>query len=99
MRRSGNLVFATLVAFVQLGVPSSAQQPASGEVTNLDQVEAGKITIRHSAIPDLGIRDEGTTNDFRPKDRSLFNLVKVGEKIRFLAERVDGELIITEVLK
>jgi Cu/Ag efflux protein CusF len=93
------MVAAAVIVSALLGAPTLAQQASgiSGEVINLDEVEAGKITIKHAPIPDVGIKEDGTVSDFRPKERALFSTVKAGDKVRFSVERVNGELTITKI--
>jgi Cu/Ag efflux protein CusF len=99
MRPHGSLVIAAMVFAACVG-SAAAQETSfvSGEVTNLDEVEAGKITIKHGPIPSLGLGEE-KASDFRPKDKALFGTVKAGDKVRFTAERVNGELVVTRLEK
>jgi Cu/Ag efflux protein CusF len=45
------------------------------------------------------MKEDGKTDDFRPRDGLLFNALQVGDKIRFTAERLNGELTIIRVEK
>ena len=70
------------------------QGMADGEVRKVDK-SAGKITIKHGPLPNLGMG--AMTMVFRPQDPALLDQLKAGERIRFRAESVNGALTITEV--
>jgi len=99
MPESKSVIAAAVIVACSLSSPTLAQEASgvTGEVVSLDEVEAGKITIKHAPIPDVGIREDGTVSDFRPKQRALFSTVKAGDKVRFSVERVNGELTITKI--
>ena len=52
----------------------------------------GQITISHEPLVNLGMGK--MTMTFRVKSPSMFQGVKVGSKIRFVAENVNGELTV-----
>jgi Cu(I)/Ag(I) efflux system periplasmic protein CusF len=58
-----------------------------GEVRRVDK-EAKKITIRHGAIANLDMPP--MTMVFQVVDASVLDAVKVGDKVRFGAEKRDG---------
>jgi Cu/Ag efflux protein CusF len=68
-----------------------------GEVTRVDQ-SANKITLKHGPIKKLGM-DEGMTMVFAAKDPALLNGVKAGDKVRFDAEKVNGQFTVTKLQK
>src|SRR5215813_15226599 len=68
-----------------------------GEVTRIDQ-SANKITLRHGPIKKLGM-DEGMTMVFAAKDPGLLSGVKAGDKVRFDAEKVNGQFTVTKLEK
>ena len=72
------------------------QVPATfvtGEVKKVDK-EAGKITLKHGPIPNLEM--PAMTMVFRAKDPSALDQLKVGDTLQFKAEKIDGNLTITE---
>src|SRR5688572_12348507 len=69
---------------------------ADGQVTKID-APAGKITLRHGPIKSLDM--DSMTMVFRVKDPAMAKQVKVGDKVKFLAERVDGQITITKMQK
>ncbi|MCC4115490.1 copper-binding protein [Aromatoleum toluclasticum] len=72
--------------------------PTEGTVRKVDKA-AGKITIAHGPLENLGM--PGMTMAFRAGDAAMLDQVKAGDKIRFVAERVDGAFSVKqlEVLK
>ena len=75
-----------------------AQSPTvSGEVKKIDE-SAGKITLKHGPIKNLGM-DEAMTMVFRVKDPAMLKTVKEGDKVQFDADRVDGQITVTKIQK
>jgi Cu(I)/Ag(I) efflux system periplasmic protein CusF len=68
-----------------------------GQVTKVDQ-SAGDITIKHGPIKKLDM-DHGMTMVFHAKDPALIKAVKAGDKIKFDAEDVNGQLTVTKIEK
>jgi Cu/Ag efflux protein CusF len=68
-----------------------------GQVTKVDE-SAGKITIRHGPIKKFDM-DEGMTMVFRAGDPALLKAVKAGDKIKFDADRVNGQFTVTKIEK
>ncbi|BAL26200.1 copper-binding protein [Azoarcus sp. KH32C] len=81
-----------------LAAPTAAAgKPAtmsSGTVRKVDK-GAGKITIAHGPLENLGM--PGMTMAFRVGDAAMLDQVKVGDKIRFVAERVEGVFSVTKL--
>jgi Cu(I)/Ag(I) efflux system protein CusF len=73
---------------------SAAAAMTDGEVRKVDK-EAGKITIRHGELKNLGMG--AMTMVFRAKDPAMLNQVKVGDKIKFAAEKVDGAITVVAI--
>lgn len=68
----------------------------AGKVTKVD-TSASKITIAHDAIP--GLQMEAMTMVFKAGDPSMLNGLKPGDAIKFMAEKVNGELTVIEIEK
>ncbi len=82
---------------------SDAQQGADakngmshGEVKKVDTA-AGKMTIKHGPLENLSM--EAMTMVFKVKDPAMLSQVKVGDKIDFVAEEVNGALTVTKLQK
>jgi Cu/Ag efflux protein CusF len=74
-----------------------AQTPtSSGVVTKLDK-EAQKVTLKHSEIKNLDM--PAMTMAFRVRDAQLLSDLAVGDRVRFIAERVDGQYVLTAISK
>jgi len=67
-----------------------------GKVTKVDAA-AGKITIAHDAIPNLQM--EAMTMVFKVGDPGMVAGLNPGDAIKFAADRVDGQLTVTEIEK
>jgi Cu/Ag efflux protein CusF len=76
-----------------------AQQATSidGQVTKVEP-SAGKVTIKHGPIKQLGM-DEGMTMVYTAKDPGILKSVKAGDKIKFDASEVNGQSIVTKIQK
>jgi Cu/Ag efflux protein CusF len=65
----------------------SGQAMTSGVVKKVDK-DLGKVTISHGPIENLGMPK--MTMVFRVKDPAMLDRLKEGDKILFVAEKVDG---------
>lgn len=74
--------------------PAAAAELTEGEVKKIDK-DAGKITLRHGEIKNLGMA--AMTMVLRVKDTAMVDQVKVGDKIRFAADRVNGAVTIMQM--
>jgi Cu(I)/Ag(I) efflux system protein CusF len=91
--------FRPLILRLTFSPPSLSQEIlVDGQVVEIDEA-AEKITLTHGPIQSLGINEGGKTDEFKVKDGLVFNALKVGDKIRFAAERVNGEPTITIIEK
>ena len=66
-------------------------------VTKVD-ASAGKITIKHGPMKKFDMED-GMTMVFRAQDPAMLKAVKAGDKIKFDAENVNGQFIVTKIEK
>lgn len=76
---------------------AAAQELTSGQVTKVD-VSAGKISIKHGPIKKFDM-DEGMTMVFRAADPAMLKAVKAGDKIKFEADKVNGQFTVTKIEK
>lgn len=74
---------------------SAASNFSTAEVRKVDR-DAQKVTLRHSAIPHLGMPDN-MTMVFRVTDPKMLDGLKAGDKIRFKADKVGGQYTVTEL--
>ena len=76
-------------------MPAFAQEALSeGEVKKVDK-DAGKLTIKHGPLANLGM--PAMTMVFHVGDPAMLDQVAPGDKITFLAEKVGGFLTVTEL--
>ncbi|NMG45315.1 RND transporter [Aromatoleum toluvorans] len=68
--------------------------PTEGTVRKVDKA-AGKITIAHGPLENLGM--PSMTMAFRAGAPAMLDQVKAGDKIRFVAERVDGAFSVKQL--
>ncbi|WP_235984118.1 copper-binding protein [Bradyrhizobium australiense] len=81
-----------------LSLPAHAQGDAvQGEVKKIDET-AGKITLKHGPIKNLGM-DQGMTMVFRVNDPAVLKQVKVGDKVEFEAENGSSGYTVTKIQK
>jgi len=74
-----------------------AQALIAGQVTKVD-ASAANVTIKHGPIKKLDM-DQGMTMVFHAQDPDLLKGVKAGDKIKFDAESVNGQLTVTKIEK
>ena len=79
------------------GAPAASQTAAAltqGEVRKVDK-DAAKITIRHGPLTNLDM--PAMTMVFQVKDRAMLDQVRPGDKIQFVADKVDGAFTVTRI--
>jgi Cu/Ag efflux protein CusF len=67
---------------------------ADGEVRKVDK-EAQKLTITHGPIPSMDMPP--MTMVYRVKDPAMLGQVQQGDKIKFDAEKVGGQYVVTRI--
>jgi Cu(I)/Ag(I) efflux system periplasmic protein CusF len=67
---------------------------AEGEVRKID-VPSKKITLKHGEIKNMDMPP--MTMVFQVKDAALLEKVKMGDKVRFKAEKSGGAMVVTEI--
>jgi Cu(I)/Ag(I) efflux system periplasmic protein CusF len=70
---------------------------ATGTVTAMDTAKR-KVTLEHGPIKKLDM-NEGMTMVFRVQDPAMLKQVKVGDTVRFDADRVNGQFTMTKIEK
>jgi Cu/Ag efflux protein CusF len=96
MKKVATLISALAIcAWTQAAAAQSAL--IDGQVTKVDP-SAGDITIKHGPIKKLDM-DQGMTMVFHAQDPALIKNVKAGDKIKFDAEDVNGQLTVTKIEK
>jgi len=73
------------------------QSLTDGQVTKID-ASAGKITIKHGPMKKFDM-DEGMTMVYTTRDPALLQAVKPGDRVKFDAENVNGQFVVTKIQK
>jgi Cu/Ag efflux protein CusF len=84
------------LAIAALPVTTALAEPVAGEIKKINE-SAGKITIKHEPIPNLDM--DAMTMVFRVADPAFLQQVKVGDKITFEADRVNGAITVISITK
>jgi len=85
---SGPVSLAT-VAFAQDAM-------VSGEVKKVD-AKAGKITLKHGPIANLDM--DSMTMVFRVQEPAMLENLQPGDQVKFTADRVNGAITVTSIIK
>jgi Cu/Ag efflux protein CusF len=67
---------------------------SEGEIRKVDK-DAQKITIKHGPLKNLDMPP--MTMVFRVKDAAMLDAVKPGDKVKFDAESVGGQFVVTRI--
>jgi Cu(I)/Ag(I) efflux system protein CusF len=89
--------FAAALLVLIIAAPAHAQSLINGTVTKVDE-SAGKITLKHGPIKKLDM-DEDMTMVFRAADPAMLKTVKAGDKVKFDADKVNGQFTVTRIEK
>lgn len=105
--KSNHIIAAALIAFsagafaqassspvTQVAAAAAATSMTAGEVRKVDK-GAGKITIRHEPLENLGM--PAMTMVFRAADPKFLDQVKEGDKVSFVADKVNGQFTVTKI--
>lgn len=94
------IVLAAALAGASAALPESAVAQSAmidGQVTKVDEA-AGKLTIKHGPIKKLDMAD-GMSMVFRAQDPAMLKAVKAGDKIKFDADKINGQFTVTKIEK
>ena len=86
---------AVTLAVLLIALPAAAQS-VSGTVTKVDEAQ-GKLTINHGPIRNLDM--DAMTMVFRAGDPTILKGLKAGDRIKFDADRVNGQITVTKLQK
>ncbi len=88
---------ASMLALLAAAPVYAQSAMIAGTVTKIDE-SAGKITLKHGPIKKLDM-DEGMTMVFRAANPAMLKAVKAGDKVKFDADKVNGQLTVTKIEK
>lgn len=98
--RKMTLIAASVLAISSVAIPHLVFAQADlidGQVTKIDE-SASKITLRHGPMKKFDLED-GHTMVFRAQDPAILKQVKVGDKVKFEADRVNGQFTVMKIDK
>ena len=101
MKRWIPLLAALTIAtplYAQTASPAAVQSVvmSEGVVRKID-VANGKITLKHGEIPNIGMGP--MTMVFGVKSPGLLDKVAAGDKVKFRAEEIKGDYVVTAIEK
>ena len=79
---------------MKMDKPAAAADMTEGEIRKVDK-DTKKITIKHGEIKNLDM--PGMTMLFQVKDPAMLDRVKVGDKVKFKAEKAATGIVVTEI--
>jgi len=87
----------TLAAAAALTAATLAHaQATDGEVRKIDKAQA-KVTLKHGEIKSLGMPP--MTMAYRVQNPAVLDALQVGDKVKFQAEKIDGQYTVTQITK
>lgn len=92
MNKTAVVIGALVAAFV-----ATVASAADGTVKKVDE-SAGKITLDHGPIKNLGM-DDPMSMVFKAADPAMLKGVKPGDRVTFEADRVNGQITLTKIQK
>ncbi len=90
-------IILTVTGMLFLSAATTAQAEAvNGQVTKIDEA-AGKITIKHGPLKKFDM--DGMTMVFRTQEPAMLKTVKTGDKVKFEADKVNGQFTVIKIQK
>lgn len=90
-------LFVAALALAPLSTALAQSAMIDGTVTKIDP-SASKITLKHGPIKKFDM-DDGMTMVFRVQDDAMLKQVKVGDKVKFDADKINGQFTVTKIEK
>lgn len=96
--RTRSIALAAMTALtLAVSQAAAAELPnVKGEIKKVD-TSAGKVTIKHEAIPNLEM--DGMTMVFKAADPSVLSGVSTGDQVTFQADKVNGQITVLKIQK
>lgn len=88
--------FTAALAALLFSTGFAAASPTEGEIRKIDDA-AGKLTLRHGPIENLGM--DAMTMVFRVPEADMLSGLSLGDRVVFEADRVNGAITITRIEK
>jgi Cu(I)/Ag(I) efflux system periplasmic protein CusF len=90
------ILSSALLLLASVATSAAWAQSNEAEVRKVDK-SAGKLTLKHGEIKSLEMPP--MTMVFRVKDKAWLDQVAAGDKVRFDAEKIDGQYVVTAIKK
>ena len=87
---------AAIVVMATAGTALAQAPTVAGEVVKIDKAGA-RLTIKHAGIKHLDM--PAMSMSWRVRSPSLLEGLKPGDRVRFVAEKIDGQFTVTQILK
>jgi Cu(I)/Ag(I) efflux system protein CusF len=100
MKKNNSTLVVAMAAMLNLSVADyvwGQSELTDGLVTKID-TSASKITIKHGPMKKFDMED-GMTMVYRAQDPAMLAAVKAGDTVKFDAEHVNGQFIVTKIQK
>ena len=91
------LAGALMLSAAAAGIAWAQDALTDGLVKKVD-ASAKKITIKHGPMKKFDMED-GMTMVYAVQDPAMLTAVKAGDKVKFDAEHVNGQFIVTKIQK
>lgn len=90
---AGLLLAMTAAAAADANPPAPVPHPVAAEIRKIDLAQH-KLQLRHAEIPHLDMPAMSMVFEVRePADRRLLATLKVGQSLRFVADRQNGVFV------
>ncbi|MBX9846497.1 MAG: copper-binding protein [Xanthobacteraceae bacterium] len=97
MRKRMLSIAAAMAIVAGLSAPVLAQADlVDAQVTKIDEA-ASKITLKHGPLKKFDM--DGMTMVFRVQDPAMLKQVKVGDKVKFEADKINGQFTVIKMQK
>ena len=95
-RRQAAIAWALACAATAVAPARAQADNAAGEVLKVDR-EGLRLTIKHTGVKNLDMPP--MTMIFRVRNAELLADLAPGDRVRFVAERIDGQYIVSSLTK
>lgn len=79
--------------------PATTASPAATSLTSAEVLKVyskdKKVLLKHGPIPNIGMG--AMTMEFGLDDTKMLNSLKAGDKVRFAADQVKGQYVVTHI--
>lgn len=93
---TSKIILAALAVSILPAAANAQSALVDGQVQKIDAAQ-GKVTLRHAPIKKLDM--DAMTMVFRVQDPAQLQGLKAGDKVKFEADRVNGQITIIRIEK